>query len=355
MQNWQKGHYPLFLGGQIELNDTIHKTYPKLFQLYKLQKSIDWSETEVDLQQDQIDMSSVSERGRELMLENLCYQWKADTDASKSIAGLFAPFVSNPELWDGWVKITEIENLHALTYSEIIRLCVVDHEALFKRVLQNPALSIRLEAISQAFAALRIAGAKYVLGMISDDEAYPIIMNAVVALYALERLQFQASFLNTFGVVKAEQAFGGIGRLVAKIMQDERWVHAEFGKEILRIELATERGAIWRVRNEASIKRLLDDVRKGEYTFNSYLTSKGWNVSGCNEKVATEWVNWNAKELYTTLMLPVEFDAPDEIPVQFMADRLNIDKFQNANQEVDNTNYVLNSVVDDVEDAWIFT
>ncbi len=354
LSNWDNGAHPLFLGGRIELNDTIHKTYPKLFKLYKLQKSIDWVETEVSLQQDCIDMTTVSEKGRELMLENLCYQWKADTDASMSIAGLFAPFVSNSELWDGWVKITEIENLHALTYSEIIRLCTKDHRSLVTRVLKNPALTSRLKHISKAFKDLEIAGAKYRLGLVTDDECYPVIMMAVVALYCLERLQFQSSFLNTFGVVKAEHAFNGIGRLVQKIMQDERWVHAEFGKEIIRIELATERGAVWRVRNEATIRQMLDEVRFGEYTFNSYLTSKGWHVAGCNEKVANEWVDWNAKELYTPLMLPVEFDAPSDCPVKFMEDYLELDRFQNANQEIDNTNYALNTVEDDVDDDTIF-
>ncbi len=354
MENWNKGSYPLFLGEEIELNDTIHKTYPRLFELYKLQKSIDWAETEVSLQQDRLDMTTVSEAGRELMVENLIYQWRADTTAAHSIASVFAPFVSNSELWDGWVKITEIENLHALTYSEIIRLCVADQDALFKRAINNPMLSQRLGAIAEAFKELRIAGAKYVLGMISKEDAYPIIMNAVVALFALERVQFNASFLNTFGVVEAEKAFYGIGTLVSKIMQDERWVHADFGREILKIELATERGAVWRVRNEQKIKQLLDDVREGEYSFNSYLASKGWFVNGCNEKIARQWVDWNAADAYNALMLPVEFDAPTEIPVKYMEDWLNIDKFQNANQESDNVNYVLNSVVDDVPDGTVF-
>lgn len=351
---WKEGAYPLFLGQEPALNDTINKTYPKIFELYKLQKSIDWSETEVRLDKDCTDMTTVPDAARELMIENLMYQWEADSVASRSIAGLFAPFVTNPELWDAWVKITEIENLHALTYSEIVRQCIPSPDEIFKRVMHNPHLQHRLHVIGEAFSELRVAGAKYVLGLITKEEAYPIVMNAVVALYCLERLQFMASFANTFGVVEATQSFMGIAYLVAKIMQDERWVHARVGEEIIRIELATERGSQWWVKNRETIKKMLDEVRNREYTFNTYLASKNWQVSGYNKKVADEWVDWNAADVYKTLGINVEFDVPSHNPLRYMDDWLNIDKFQTANQETDNVNYVLNSVIDDVTEETIF-
>lgn len=351
---WVDGSYSLFLGQEPALNDTINKKYPRLFDLYKLQKSIDWDEKEVDLSQDKTDMTTLPDSARELIIENLAYQWHADSVASRSIAGLFAPFITNSELWDCYVKITEVENLHALTYSEIVRQCIPNVEEVFRRVMDNQQIHERMETIGRVFEELRIAGAKYVLGLISKEEAYPIIMNAVVALYTLERGQFVVSFANTFGVVEDTQQVQGIGTLVAKIAQDERWIHAEVGEEVLRIELATERGAVWRVRYADTIKKIVDEVREGEYTFNKYLASKGWQVNGYNEKLGNEWVNFNFASIYKTLQLPVEFDVAEKNPLKYMDHWLNLDKFQTAQQETNSVNYVLNSVIDDVAKDYVF-
>lgn len=351
---WKNGEYELFLGQEPALNDTINKKHPRLFELYKLQKSIDWSETEVSLEQDRLDMTTAPDYARELMVENLAYQWHADSVASRSIAGLFAPFVTCSELWDVWVKITEIENLHALTYSEIVRQCIPDVEEVFKRVMDNEAIHNRMEAIGKAFSDLRIAGAKYVLGEMTKDECYPVIMLAVTALYTLERGQFMASFANTFGVVEATQMFQGTASLVSKIMQDERWIHARVGEYILKHELSTERGAVWRVRNADQIKKLVDEVREGEYSFNHRLAQKGWQVNGYNEKLANEWVDFNFSEIYDTLQLQKDFAVSEKTPLKYMEHWLNLDKFQFAQQETNNVNYVLNSVVNDVPDDYVF-
>jgi hypothetical protein len=109
-----------------------------------------------------------------MMVENLAYQWRADSVAARSIAGLFAPFVTNSELWDAWVKITEIENTHALTYSEIVRQCIPDVQDVFNRIMQNEQMEQRMSTINEAFAELDVAGAKYKLGMIGKEETVHI-------------------------------------------------------------------------------------------------------------------------------------------------------------------------------------
>ena len=351
---WKGGSYSLFLGQAPALNDTINKPFKQIFDLYKLQKSIDWDEEEQPLEQDRIDMTTAPEAAREAMLENISYQWHADSVASRSIAALFAPFVTSSDLWDAWVKITEIENLHALTYSEIVRQCVPDVDKVFERVMHNEKIHARMRIISEAFEELRITGAKYVLGMISKEDAYPVVMKAVVALYCLERGQFVVSFSRTFGTVEATQQFQGIGTLVSKIAQDERWVHARVAEEILKVEFATERGAVWRVRNLDLLKTMVDEVRFGEYDFSRYMALQGWDVPGCNEKLSNEYVNYEFASIYNTLQIPIDFDVPEKNPYKFMEHWLNLDKFQTAQQETNSVNYVLNSVVDDVSDEYIF-
>lgn len=350
---WKDGKYSLFLGQAPALYDSVNVTYPKLFKLYKDQKSIDWSETEVNLEQSRADMDTAPAGARELMIENLAYQWEADSIAARSIAPAFAPFITNSEYWAAVLKISEIEVLHGLTYSEIVRQCITDPTEVFDRVMHNEQLQKRMETIGKCFSSLKHAGAKYTLGLISDEEAYPIVMNAVVALFCLERGQFPASFSNTFGVVEATQQFQGIGELVAKIAQDELYIHAELGKEVIKIELATERGAKWRVQNADVVQKIVDEVRQSEYTFNRHIYSKDWKVPGLTEQLANEYVDFNFVDIYDTLQLPHNITVTSN-PLPYMENWLNLDKRQNANQEKDQTNYVLNSIINDVPDDFIF-
>lgn len=350
---WKEGKYPLFLGQRPALYDSINTTYPKLFELYKLQKSIDWSENEIDLEQSRVDMATCPPEVRDIMVKNLALQWELDSVASRSIAPLFAPFITNSELWAGWLKISEIEVLHALTYSEIVRYCVPDTNDIFKEVMTNENIIGRMEPVSNAFAALQKAGAMYTLGMIGDDEAYPIIMNAVVALYCLERLQFISSFTATFAVVE-QGYYQGIGKLVQKIFQDERNVHAVFDEVVIDIELDTPRGKLWLENNISTIKALIDSIRNVEYSWSKYLFSEGRKCVGLNTNLLNDEIDYNAQVVYKKFGLepPRTIKNP---PLKFMVDYLDMNKNQNAQQEADSANYFLNIIVDDMgEDVFEF-
>jgi ribonucleoside-diphosphate reductase beta chain len=348
---WKDGRYSLFLGEAPALYDSINVTYPTLFKLYKEQKASDWSEDEIDLEQSRIDMLTCPPEVREIMVENLALQWEADSIAARSIAPLFAPFVTNSEYWAALLKVSEIEVLHALTYSEIVRVCMANPNEIFERIMKNDAIIGRMEVVSKAFDDLSHAGAKYKLGLIDDNRAYEIVMRAVVALYCLERLQFMVSFAATFGVVEAGY-FQGIGKLVQKIMQDERYIHAEVGKYAIKAELATERGKEWFSKNEMAVRTILEEVRHSEYQWNDHLHSNGRKVAGFSHIQCVDWIDYNAQDVYEVF----GFEPPRKIaknPLKYMENWLDLNKTQNANQEGDQANYRLNIIVDDLGDKII--
>lgn len=345
---WKSGEYPLFLGESPGLYDSVNTPYPKLFDLYKKQKQADWSEDEIDLTQSRIDMLVCPPEMKDIMVKNLSLQWEADSIAARSIAPLFAPFITNSEYWAAILKVSEIEVLHALTYSEIVRQCLDDPKEVFTSIMQNEEIIGRLDPVSKAFSNLRICGAKYVLGMISKEEAYPVVMEALVALFCLERLQFMASFAITFAVVE-QGVFQGIGKLVQKIMQDERFIHAELGKEALLIEFATPKGRAWLTANKEVVKGIVDSVKQAEYKWSSYSFQEGRKCVGLNEKGLISWVDYNAQDVEDILELPVE-NRIKKSPLKYMDNWLDMNKTQNAQQEADSANYNLNIIVDDVGD-----
>lgn len=344
--NYKEGNYPLFLGEKLGLYDSVNVSYPQLFALYKKQKSSDWSEDEISLEQSRIDMLTCPPELKDLMLKNLSLQWEADSIAARAIAPSFAPFITNSELWAVWLKVSEIEVLHALTYSEIVRQCISDPQQIFSEIVNNDEISGRMIPVEKAFKALQKAGAEFTLGLITTEEAYPIVMNAVVALYCLERLQFVVSFASTFAVVE-QGYFQGIGKLVQKIMQDERFIHAEVDKAVIEIELETPRGMLWLRDNKGAVKDLIDSVVQVEYNWAKYLFSEGRKSVGWNESLAIDYVDFNAQDVYNTFYL-----KPPRVikksPLKYMDNWLDMNKNQNAQQEADSANYSLNIIVDDV-------
>lgn len=346
---WKSGQYPLFLGEAPGLYDSINVTYPKIFEKYKEQKSTDWDEAEIDLSQAKIGMLTCPPETRDVMVENLALQWETDSFASRAIAPLFAPFVTNSEFWAALLKNTEIEVLHALTYSEIVRQCIADPNTIFEQIHHNENIIGRIEPVAKAFGELRVAGAKYILGMMTDDEAYPIVMKALIALYCLERGQFVVSFSATFAVVDAYGDFQGIGTLVQKIMMDERFIHAEVGKLAIQIESGTERGKAFFRDYKDQIKELVDSVRAAEYTWAKHLFSNGRKVGNLNESLMTDYVDYEFRPIYEDVGLEPPRIVKKQ-PLKYMDRWMDLNKVQNAQQEGDSANYLLNIIVDDVGD-----
>lgn len=346
---WKTGQYPLFLGESLGLYDSINTPYPQLFELYKLQKSIDWSEDEVNLEQSRMDLLQCSQNNYDVMLKNLAFQWELDSVASRSIAPLFAPFVTNSELWAMLSKQSEIENLHALTYSEIIRQCIADPKLVFNEVMANQAVLERSDTVIKVFDELKKAGAEYTLGLVSDENVLmPIILKALTALYCLEKIEFMSSFAATFALAE-QNIFQGIAKLVQKIAQDEQ-VHCMMDEAVLRILFEDQKWKDCFLAHQSEITMIVNEVVGQELTWNRYLFSEGRSIVGLNKVLLDEWVLFNAQDIYRFLGLNNPYPIINTKPLAWMDNWLDLNKTQNANQEADNNNYSLNTVLNDIDD-----
>ena len=96
---WITKQYPLFLGEELGLYDSVNCCHSELFDVYKQQVSQRWVETEFNHEQSRLDMLSCPKNIHDVMLLNLSFQFVLDSVASRAIAPLFAPFVTNSELW----------------------------------------------------------------------------------------------------------------------------------------------------------------------------------------------------------------------------------------------------------------
>lgn len=247
-----------------------------------------------------------------------------------------------------------MEVIHALSYSEIVRQCVVDPKEVFEMVMLNENTIKRAVKVVSVFDTLAKVGAEYTLGIRGNtQDTYNHVFKGMVALYILERLQFMASFAATFAIVE-QGYFQSIGKMIQKIMLDEIACHAATDAEVLKIELRTPRGQQALIECKDDILEMLNEVIKQELNWSEYLFSEGRAIVGLNPLLLNEWVYYNAQVIFADFGLDNPHPRIDKNPLPWMMNWIDIDKHQNAMQESDGNNYALNVVKLDVSDEDMF-
>lgn len=230
------GKNPIFLGMFLGLHDTINIAYPALEELYLLQRSLGWTEDEVNLEQSRLDMMEIGKGGKtrpeevEILTKVVSYLWEADSIASRSVISIFSPFLSNSEATAMFTEQTRFEVIHAKTYSEIVRQCSINVDTLIEETLTDQNILARTDIIVEAFDTLIKKGSLYSLGNeflrsngiteFTKREMMESLLKGLMALYLLERVQFMSSFAVVFGLAEHDK-FKGIADLVKLICRDE--------------------------------------------------------------------------------------------------------------------------------------
>lgn len=367
-----RGHvstdYPLFLGKGLGIHDTINIAFPIIEELYLSQRSVGWTEDEINLEQSRMDMLPIGKGGKtrpeeiDILNKVVSYLWEADSIASRSVISIFAPFVSNSELTAMLTEQTRFEVIHAKTYSEIVRQCSLDVDALIDETLENENILIRTDIIIEAFDDIIKHGSLYSLGdtyLLENGIVPPtrrkymeVILKGVVALYLLERVQFMSSFAVVFGLGEHDK-FKGIADLVKLICRDEG-IHSRMMSNIINL---LKRDAEWRDvfdDLQPTFVGMVNEVVEREKQWNNYLFSEGRSMVGLNTELLDEWVMYSARDLCETIGLPYEFEKIMTNPIPWVENWIDFDKVQNANQEADNIQYKMDAMTNDIDEEFVF-
>lgn len=344
---WKTGKYPLFLGEELGLHDSMNRPYPELFDLFKKLKSLDWAEDEIKLNQDLMDFESCDKSTYDVMIKTLSWQFEADSLISRSIAVLFAPFVSNSDLSQMMLRWSDNEGLHALTYSEIIRQCLSNPDEVFDEIITNKDVTERSGKIVEGLLELKKVGAMYTLDKdsVSSDSCREVILKALVSIYCLEQMEFMASFACTFSLCE-RQLFLGVGSLVQKIMIDET-IHTQMDEAIIDILFKDDEWKIAYENIKGDVQEIVDSVYQQEISWSNYIFSEGRSIVGLNTPLLEEYVQYKSQVVYKKLGLVQPFTDVKVNPLSWMDNWLDIDSIAVAAQETDLNNYRLNSVIDE--------
>ena len=339
-----KEGYPLFLGQDLGIIDTINVQYPQLEELYQLQVSQIWNENEIDLTQDRMDMLNVPAGLTSIMKETIMWQTAADSMAAKSILESLGKHITNSECLNLATIWSFFEVIHARTYSHIIKQTFTDPSEMIEELYANTAVSDRLQVIQTTFEHMADLG-----NHATNHEKKCAILNTLTAILGLESIAFMSSFAVTFAITETG-VFQGIGQLVKLICRDEV-LHTRMAYELLRILFSNKD---WADAVEHTINDrtdILNSLVQQELGWADTLFTEGRAVIGLNASLLKEYSLFMAKPIYKFMGLPMEHELLATVPVvnplPYMESYIDSSKVQAAAQEIQLTNYNIGVISDD--------
>lgn len=342
-EGFKNKKYPLFLGDDLGLFDTVNIAYPEIERLYQQQVGQLWNEHEVDLTQDRMDMLKVPKASSDLMVKTLSWQHLADSVASRSIAGLLLPHCSNSEL-EGMLTVQSFfEVIHARTYSHIVKQTFADPNVMLKQTYEDVGVLLRSEAIVSAFDELENLPRNAPV-----EDKRKVLLKVMVALFALEAIAFMSSFAVTFALAETG-VFQGIGALVALVARDEL-LHARMDHAIVSILLKDPKWKSAFEEVKPQLQEILDAVVEQEVKWADYLFSEGRSVVGLNAGLLKDYTLFMSLPVYHFLDIPFVHKQVKENPLPYMDKYIDPSQMQSANQEIQNTAYNVGVIENDTQD-----
>lgn len=335
--------YPIFFGEDLGMYDSVNIINKRIEQLKELQRSMAWYPTEVSMSQDRLDMQRTDRDTSELMVKTIMWQSMTDSIASRSIAALMSPHVTNSEADCMISEWSRMEFIHSEAYLHII-----------KQVMPNPD-----EVLLEAYRDLKIRARSQTLIEVFDD-IYNMTHNTplqekkermavfLATLMFMEGVSFMSSFAVTFAIAETG-VFQGISETVSMIAKDEI-THSLMSYELIRACRDDDGwGEVFK-KVKPKIKGIFDELVKSEEEWTDYLFSNGRNVVGLNAETLKGCVHYYAQTCYNIMGLEAPFSPVEENPCSYMSNYLDRSLTQYAPQEIQHGSYRQGSIQDDVED-----
>lgn len=337
----------MFLGEPMGLIENLRNEFPLVWDQYKQLKSLDWDETEINIDSCKNELKTLPTEITELLINTLAFQFEADSSASH-IGRLMYPFVTNTELTAYLTELSKNELLHALAYKFIVESSF-DNPALFiERVMEIQESFQRLDTVKKVFTEIFHLGNQYNSGVPLDEKVVrKAILKFWAALLCLERIQFISSFAITFGLAE-KGYFVPIAKLVQKIATDEFQVHVQSDKIILKNELAIPEIFSLYLEILPEIEEIIQEVEASELSWlKGFLFKDQSVIAGIQCEKIEQFVIYSASEVYDFFGLTSPHGKVTENPLPYMNKWLVIDNNQPSPQEENVGNYLLGRFTDD--------
>lgn len=344
--------------------------YPVFNKSTKIQRGFFWNPEEVQLTQDKTDFKHLDKHEEHIFTSTLSYQILLDSVQGRAPSIAFLPFVGVPELEPAIQAWSFFETIHSESYTHIIRNIYNDPDVVFNKILDIPEIIERATAVTRYYDEFieyawvyKIFGygihnittsdqqdATTITWDINEYELKRRLYKCLVSVYILEGIRFYASFACSFAFGELEKMIGN-AKIIGMIARDEAQ-HLALVVNMIK-NLRKENDPIMlKVMDEcvAEVNQLFIDAVEQEKLWIKFLFQHG-TIIGLNEDILTEYVEHIANKRMKTINLKPLFNNRDNNPIPWISNWLDSKDRQTANQEVENTSYVISGVINDIDNT----
>ena len=315
--------------------------YQKLGKFEQEQRGFFWVPEEISLTKDATDFKEASETVRHIFTSNLLRQTALDSLQGRGPMQVFGPVCSIPELEALCMIWSFMEtNIHSRSYSHIIRNIYNVPKEVFNTIHDTQEIVGMAAAVGRYYDGLhQINCARETGAEIAEQTHIDAIWLALNASYALEALRFMVSFATSLAMVE-NRIFIGNGNIISLILQDEI-LHRDWTAWLInQVVKEDPRFAAARVRCEAEVLAMYQDVIREEKAWADYLFKKG-PVIGLNAAILKDFMDYTAAAALKEIGIKYPGTAPKTTPIPWFTKHTNTSKKQAALQETESTNYVI--------------
>jgi len=322
--------------------------YPRIERMLRSQIGFYWVPEEIDLTQDRNDFRRLSESDQHIFTSNLYRQIVLDTEQSKSPSTAFLPLATLPEVEAFIEAWSFFESIHNRSYSHIIRNIYSNPSEVFDKVLDIDEVVDCAESISYYYNELERHNVEWARTGIVTYEHKKAIWRALVAVNALEGLRFYVSFACSWNFAQLKKMMGN-ANIIRLICRDEN-VHLMFTQYLLNV-LPRDDKDFAKIRDEleGECVSIYQDVVEQEKQWAGYLFKHG-SMIGLNERIACQYIEWLCNKRMPAINLRSPYKGKDGAtsnPLPWTEQWISSKDVQNANQENENTSYVIGGLKPD--------
>ena len=300
-----------------------------------------WFATDFSYKDDAKDYTEMGTKLNNLFLKNLKFQTLLDSVASRTVAEVFIPITTNPQLESWWYQHAFMENnVHSKTYAEIIKSLPVNAKEIFDDIMINEHILNRAAAIMKPFEDCVILNAKRLLKTADYNEFkhQKVIALSLYALNILEAVLFKSSFITSFAY-KENGIMNSVGDAIKKIQLDEIGHYAMTVNLINRLsEDPTWAAAFEAVKDDA--RNMYKQAIDADYVWIDYLFEDNPELLGIGSDILKQYVDYNAKKVMTSVKIkPFKKDTFN--PCAWSNKYIKSSNIQTAMKEKNSANYLL--------------
>lgn len=326
--------------GPVTIQRFEEVAYPRIQKFEKVGRGFYWIPEEITLTQDKADHKKASDTVKFVFTQNLLRQTALDSIQGRAPTQIFTPVISVPEL-EALVSTWSMfeTSIHSNSYSHIIRNIYNIPKDEFNSIHDTGPIIAMAANISKYYQELHVLNCRKELGLeVTEKEHIRAIWMALNASYALEAIRFLCSFVTSLAMVE-NKIYMGNGNIISLILQDEM-LHADWTAYLINQVVKDDpRFAAAKAENADEVYGMYMDVIREEKNWGRHIFSRGV-VVGLNEQILSTFVDYMAGDRLKDIGIKYT-DAVKKNNIPWFFKHLDISSKQVANQESENTSYVI--------------